>query len=320
MSQVATVILPFFGLIAFGFGAGRWLRITHQSAAALNIFVFYFAMPALFFQLVAETPFRDLANWSFVLTTTFATYCVFAIAFSFGALITRGNIPQATIEGLIGSYANVGYMAPGLTLAAFGTAAAAPTALVFAFDSAMLFALLPLMMALGGTERVDPVAMGRMVARRILLHPFIIAAALGFVAAVVGFAPPGPLDALLTTLRSAAVPCALFGVGLSLSFRKVEPVTLDLPVLIAIKLLLHPLIVYLLLSWIAGFDPVWVYSAVLMAALPPAANVHVFAQQYQTLAAKASMAILVGTAVSVLTITVILALVLQSAVPIDPFS
>lgn len=320
MSEIVTIILPFFGLIAFGYGAGRFLGITREGATGLNIFVFYFAMPALFFQLVAETPLHDLANWSFVLTTTFATYCAFAIAFSFGALISRGNIPEATIQGLIGSYANIGYMAPGLTLAAFGTAAAAPTALVFAFDSAMLFALLPAMMALGGTERLDSRLMAKTVARRIVLHPFIIATAAGFLAAAVGFKAPAPIDSTLTFLRMAAPPMALFGVGLSLSFRRFEPVPLDLPVLIAIKLVLHPLIVYLLLSWIAGFDRVWVYSAVLMAALPPAANVAVFAQQYQTFAGKASAAILIGTIASVVTITVVLVLLLDSAVPIDPFS
>jgi predicted permease len=64
MSEIATIIAPFFGLVALGFAAGRTLDIPAEGTAGLNVFVFYFALPALFFQLVAETPLSALANWS----------------------------------------------------------------------------------------------------------------------------------------------------------------------------------------------------------------------------------------------------------------
>jgi predicted permease len=311
MSEIATIIAPFFGLVALGFAAGRTLDIPAEGTAGLNVFVFYFALPALFFQLVAETPLSALANWSFVLTTTFSTYCAFAIAFSFGALVNRGNIPEATIQGLVGSYSNIGYMAPGLTLAAFGPAAAAPTALIFSVDHAMLFTLVPLMMALGGSERASGAALARVIGRQVLLHPFILATLAGFFAAAIGFRPPGPIDGILTFLRSAAAPCALFALGVTLAQKPLGKVPYDLPVLVAIKLVVHPLIVYLLLSWIGGFDWVWIASAVLMAALPPAANVYVLAQRYDTYVAKASAGILLGTLASVVTVTIVLALLVD---------
>ena len=311
MSEIATIIAPFFGLVALGFAAGRYLDIPAEGTAGLNVFVFYFALPALFFQLVAETPLSALANWSFVLTTTFSTYCAFAIAFSFGALVNRGNIPEATIQGLVGSYSNIGYMAPGLTLAAFGPAAAAPAASIFSFDNAMLFTLVPLMMALGGSERASGAALVRVIGRQVLLHPFILATLAGFFAAAVGFRPPGPIDSILTFLRSAAAPCALFALGVTLAQKPLGKVPYDLPVLVAIKLVVHPLIVYLLLSWIGGFDRVWIASAVLMAALPPAANVYVLARRYDTYVAKASAGILLGTLASVATVTVVLALLVD---------
>ena len=192
MSQIATIILPFLGLIAAGFTAAKWLGLPAQGVSGLNLFVYYFALPAWFFQLVAQTPVDSLANWSFVVTTTFATYCAFALAFSFGALVNRGNVPEATIQGLVGSYANVGYMAPALTVAAFGPTAAAPTALIFTFDSTMLFALVPLMMALGGTTPANGTSMARSIARRVATHPFIIASVAGFAVAFVGLPLPGP--------------------------------------------------------------------------------------------------------------------------------
>lgn len=319
MSEIVSIILPFFGLIALGYGAAKWRKTSNEGAAWLNFFVLYLALPALFFQMVAETPLEQLTSWSFILTTTFGTYCTFAIAFSIAALINRGNVPIATIEGLLGSYSNSGYMAPGLTLAAFGAAAAVPTALIFSFENAMLFALVPMMMALGSTDRLDPVELLIRIGRSILLHPVIIAIAAGFAAAATGLRPPQAIDALLNLLRAAAAPCALFALGLGLGLRTPKGIDFELPILVSIKLVVHPTVVYLLLSWIGGFDPIWVYTAVLMAALPPAANVFVLARQYRTYVEAASTGILLATFLSIFTVSLVLSLILTGILPIDPF-
>lgn len=319
MNQIISILLPFFGLIGLGYAAGRWRNTPAGGVAWLNFFVFYFALPSLFFQTVAQAPIDQLTSWSFILTTTFGTYCTFAIAFSIAALINRGNIPESTIQGLVGSYSNSGYMAPGLALAAFGTAAAIPTALIFSFDNAMLLALVPLMMALGSTERTDPVEILLRAGRSIFLHPFIIAIAAGFAAAASGLQPPHAINALLTLLRSAAIPCALFALGLGLASRRPRRVGVELPILIATKLFVHPTVVYLLLSWIGGFDPVWIYTAVLIAALPPAANVFLLARRYRANIELASTGLLVATFLSMLTVTLFLSLILTGTLPIDPF-
>jgi malonate transporter len=319
MNEIVTIALPFFGLIGLGYAAGYWRKLPAEGLAWLDFFVFYMALPALFFQLIAETPLARMSSWSFITMTTFGTYCTFAIAFSIAALTNRGNVPVATIQGLVGSYANTGYMAPGLTVAAFGPAAAIPTALIFSFDSALLFTLVPLMMALGNSERADPLKVLATVAQSVFLHPFIIATIAGFLVAASGLDLPSPIGSLLTLLRSAAAPCALFALGVGLALRPPKRITLDLPVLVGIKLFVHPLVVYLLLSWIGGFDEVWVYTAVLMAALPPAANVFVLARQYGIYVERASTAILLGTLASVVTLTIILSLIVTGNLPTDPF-
>lgn len=319
MSEIATIILPFLGLIALGFGAVRVMDLPAQGVSGLNLFVYYIALPAWFFQLVAITPFDDLAHWSFVVTTTFATYCAFAIAFSFGALMNRGNVPEATIQGLAGSYANSGYMAPALAIAAFGPAAAAPTALIFSFDSAMLFALVPLMMMLGGTTRTNGTSVAREIGRRIFLHPFILATLLGLLVSVSGLGLPAPVDGFLSLLRGAAAPVALFAVGAGLAQLKLGKIGFQVPVLLVVKLIVHPLIVYLLLGWIGGFDAVWVYTATLLAALPSSANLVAIARQFGTYEDQARAAVFYGTAVSVVTLTAVVALLVTGALPAEPF-
>ncbi len=319
MSAIATVVLPFFGLLLLGYLAGRTKKVEPAGVAGLNFLVFYVALPALFFGLVAATPFRELNNFAFVLTTTFSTYCAFALAFSFAALLHRGAIAEATIEGLSGSYANIAFMAPGLTLAAFGRAAGAPTALILSFDAAMLAALTPAMMALGAIHRVDGRKMLRFISRDVLLHPVILATFAGFLWSATGLGLPAFAADLLSFVGVAAAPAGLFIVGLRLAAKPVRPIGLGAPVLVAIKLVAHPLIVYLLLGWIGGFDPVWVRTAILCAALPPAMNVADLARKYGGDRKLASTTIVLGTAAAVVTVTVTLVLVMFDVLPAEPF-
>lgn len=315
MTTLLSISFPFFGLIFLGFIAGRLVR-PPQSLAWLNTFVLYFALPALFFQLISKTPISELANGAFVLTTTFATYVAFSLAFAVGAILTKGDIAKSTIQGALGSYSNTGYLGPGLTLAALGPAATVPTALIFSFDNALLFTIVPLLMALGGTTGAKISTVLKTVARQIGLHPVIMSTVVGIFAAAVGFTPPQPVDRFLTMLSAAAAPCALFAIGVTVAQRPIKRVPTEIPLLIVCKLLIHPALVLALLMLVGDFDPIWVYTAVLMAALPPAANVYVMAQQYSVYLERASSTILIGTAVSVVTVTVLIYLISNDLLPL----
>jgi malonate transporter and related proteins len=52
------------------------------------------------------------------------------------------------------------------------------------------------------------------------------------------------------------------------------------PLAVAIKLVVYPALALMLMSLFGPFSDVWVHTAVLMAALPPALNVFVLARQY----------------------------------------
>ena len=223
--------------------------------------------------------------------------------FAYGVAVTRGNIGESTILGIAGAYSNVGYMGPGLTLAVLGEQATVPTALILAFDNALMFILAPLLMALAGSENDSIFGTLKKIALRIFTHPFILATIAGVLAAAFEFRPPQAVDTMLLYLSNAAAPCALFAMGVNIALRPLGRVPLELPVVLAIKLVLHPLLVFLLLTWLGGFDPGWIATAVLMACLPPATNVFVIAQQYGTYVQRASSFVLLGTAVSIVTVT-----------------
>jgi predicted permease len=319
MADIIGLVLPFFGMIFLGYVVARITRQPIEALGWLNTFIIYIALPALFFKLVAKTPIEQLTRIDFILANVSATYLVFALIFAAGLLLRRATMGEATIQGLAAAYGNIGYMGPGLALLAFGEPAAVPVALVFCFENMLHFSIAPALMALGGGEKQPARRLAAGVARRIVTHPFIIATAAGFLAAFTGFEAPAPLQRLIDYLAQAAAPCALFAMGVTLALRPLKRVPVEIGYIVPAKLILLPVTMYIMLGLAGSFDPVWVYTAVLLAALPTATNVFVIGQQYGVWQERASATILVTTVLSVATVTALLYLIKSGLLPPDPF-
>jgi malonate transporter len=176
-----------------------------------------------------------------------------------------------------------------------------------------------MMMALAGDEPRSPVSVAVDVVKKIAFHPFIIATSVGVLAAYVEFRPPLPVERFLEYLSRAAAPCALFAMGVTLALRPLKRVPHEMVPIALLKLIVHPLLCYVVLSWIGNFAPVWLFSAMLLAALPTATNVFVIAQQYGVWVERASASVLVTTCVSVLTVTGLLYMIQHGILPPDLF-
>ncbi|WP_379071156.1 AEC family transporter [Mesorhizobium sp. UC22_110] len=319
MSEVIGLVLPFFGLIFLGFLVARLTRQPSEALGWMNTFIVYVALPALFFQLLAKTPFEKLTEWNFILGSVFSTYVVFSLMFAASVILSRGEIAQSTIKALAAAYGNIGYMGPGLALLAFGEQAAVPVALIFCFENIIHFAVAPMMMALSGGEKRPAPELILDVIRKIVLHPFIIATAIGVAAAYFQFRPPLPAERLLVYLSNAAAPCALFAMGVTLALRPLNRVPAEMLPIALLKLIVHPLLCYVVLSAVGNFSPAWLFSAVLLAALPTATNVFVIAQQYGVWVQRASASVLITTCLSVFTVTGLLYLIRNGILPPDLF-
>lgn len=319
MAEISSLVLPFFGLILLGYAAARWKKLDEQALGWLNIFIIYIALPALFFKIIGKTPLEELARFDFILTSLAATYTIFALVFVLGRFATRSTIGEATVQGLAGAYGNIGYLGPGIALAAFGEDAALPLALIFAFENMMHFSVAPAFMAFDGRDSRPPLVLARDVALKIATHPFIIATAAGFLAAGTGFKPPLVLQTMIDNLAQAAAPCALFAMGVTLALRPLKRVPAEIPYIVPAKLIVLPILMYFYLSFTGNYPAVWVSTALLLAALPTATNVFVIAQQYSTWQERASATVLITTVISVVTVSGLLYLIKSGTLPTDLF-
>ena len=99
-------------------------------------------------------------------------------------------------------------------------------------------------------------------ARQIVLNPLIMSAAAGALVAALHIQLPVAVDRTLLFLQNAAAPTALFVLGVTVALRPFDRVPWEVPGVIAIKLLIHPLIVFGLMLLFGPFAQPWAATAV----------------------------------------------------------
>jgi len=300
MQTVLGVTLPFFALVLFGYVAAARRWVPGDAVPAFNGFLLYFSVPAMLFRFAAGTPFPQIANGRYFLAWgTCGIVLVLAVTFVMRRLLHQ-RLRDAAFYGLSAAVANAGFMGVPLLVALLGTNAAAPTILAIVADLVMVASVgLVLAEMDGATERGWRADL-RDAVLRIFLNPFLISMVLGAMFSGFQWKLGTPFAEIVKLLADAAGPCALFAIGVSL-VRPDAPLrspVLALPVLA--KLIVHPALIWLTMLAF-GIDEATRQVAVLVAALPSAGWVFIFAIRYEADAGRISATILWTTALAFVT-------------------
>ena len=300
--MIFAVTLPFFALILLGYIAARRDWVPTSAVPAFNGFLLYFAVPAMLFRFAANTPFEELVNLRFFAAWGLAGIVVVLVVAAVARRFT--DLRNAAFFGMASAVSNAGFMGVPMLVALLGEGAAAPVILVIAADLLIISTLGLTIVELGGAKAERRRERIREAALRIALNPFLIAMLLGALFSRMQWSLAVPVAGIVKLLAEAAGPCALFAIGVSLvrpDARLREPL-IALP--IAAKLLLHPLAAWLAMR-LFGIDPFSAMVAVLVAALPSAGWVFIFAVRYEVDAGRISATILLSTAFAFATFSAI---------------
>jgi len=307
LDPVLGAAFPVFALVACGVLAGRFRLINPGSSEALNRFVYAFALPAMLFIAVYRGSMDELlGSGSFMLGVVLATFGTALAGFALSYYLWRGTAGESVMRALNASFANTGYLGIPLVSVAYGEHAALPAALATVATNIVSFAVAIVCLELLANPRGGGVAKALAgVARSPLIWPI----ALAVVVVAAGVKIPLPVERFASLLAAAAGPCALFAIGLFVSqlsiregFRASWPTS-------ALKLVLHPLLMAALAYGLLAIDPFWAKVAIVCASLPLGATAFVLAQRYNLLEAETSTGAVLSTAASVLTVSVVMALV-----------
>ena len=140
-----------------------------------------------------------------------------------------------------------------------------------------------------------------------MTNPNLIGIAIGIAFNLVDLAIPTPLRSVTDSLSQTALPCAAFAMGATLARYRIVGNLKVSSALIGIKLLLHPLLVWISVFWLFGIEGLFATVALVLASMPAGVNAYVFADRYSAGRMPVAAAVVAGTALSILTLTVLLA-------------
>jgi len=308
MIAVLNVVLPVFGIILAGYLCGRFGVLGNASSEALNAFVYYVALPALFFISMARVPLVEIFNWPFLFAYGGGALITALIAVFAGRFWFKNRLAEQGLHGLASIFSNTGYMGIPLLITAFGQEAALPAIIATVLNGAVVMAIGIVIVEIDLSRGQGLAHILGDAAKGVLKSPLVLSAAAGIAFSLLGWAPPVALGTFCDILGAAAPPSALFAIGLFMVGRSLTAGAAETSWLVIFKLLAQPAITALIAYGLLNMDPLWSAAAVTLAALPTGALVFVLAQQYGVYTQRATAVILASTVLSVATLSVLFAI------------
>lgn len=270
-------------MVGIGYVLGRTGTLGEHAHEVLSRLVFFVCTPALLFHSLATTDLSVIFSSTLVIAGTSAL----AIGALYALLtwtLWRRPVPELMIGALSSSYVNSVNL--GLPIAIFVLDDASFIAplllfqiLVYSPLALVTLDLSVLRSADGGHSALrDAVVMP-------LTNPIVLGGIAGIAVSVAGWHPPAAVLEPMRMLGNASVPAALLAFGLSLTgasvFRKGASPRRDIVLATVLKMVAMPALVYAIARWGFGQSGHQLFAQVVIAALPTAQNVLVYATRYR---------------------------------------
>lgn len=302
MNALINVVIPVFGIILTGYLAGRFGVLGPESAAALNRFVYYFAIPCALFIFAARAPIDIIFNWPFIGAFSSGSVLTLLIALIVGRLWFRHDTATLGVAGVTAVFGQVIGIGLPLLLTAYGPDGALPSIIAALIYTVLFLTSVIAVLEAARTPELSPLRMASQLAGTLLRNPVVISPLLGVLYSVTALPLPKAVSNYLDLMAAAVGPAALFAVGLSLVGRKLTSNAGEVIWLSALKTVVNPILTFVLVTYVFVMDSFWSQAAVILSAMPVGTNPFVVAQQYDVHIETVSPSIVVSTAMSVVTI------------------
>ena len=306
--SVLSIVLPIFVLVALGFGAARAKLLSDAAQKGIAEFAFNYAMPALLFRGIAGAGALEPGSGRIAIAYFSAVAGVWLLASVLTPVVLRRPAIDAATIAMTSCFGNVVMIGIPLVLAVVGDAGAAPMAMLIALHAPLLWITGTLHQQIVAGEsgrRAQHVAID--LVRDLARNPLLIAIVAGGLWRFTGVALPAGLDSSVALLAQAGVPCAQMALGASLTRFAIKGQVPTLSLILVLKLLVLPVLVYVMAVHVFVLPKPAAQVALLAAAMPAGANAFLFAERTGRVVNSTSGAVALGTLIGALTTTLLMA-------------
>lgn len=310
MTIIFNIIAPVFALILVGYGVARTPKWNPDATRYFNNFVFYVALPTLLFGKLASGRAFDGVEPLIAVAYFGGALIAMALIIVFSRLVFRLPGDELALLGMGSGFSNTVLLGLPLIVLTFGDVAVGPITTLIAFNTLLLLPITTLLIEIsrGRSNQSTYVSIAVAPFAALIRNPILIAIASGAAWSFTGLGLAVPIERFIDLISGAAGPCALFVLGASLAEYKLAGRPGETATMIVFKLVIHPVLVWLLCTQVLYLDALSTGIATMMAAVPVGATVFVVAQQYRTFVGPVTSSILISTGISAGTLAVVIGL------------
>ncbi len=310
MLAILSITLPIFAAVAVGYLTVRGGLFKPSDMRLFGSFVLNLALPALLFKAVATRDVSEVFNLTYMVV--FLAGALLTITAAFVLLTLLGTSPSRRAVAVMGSSCpNSGFVGYPLMLLTFPELAGQILALNMLVEN---FVIIPACLVLfelakPGRERSLPQLITG-IAFGVLRRPMVIALILGLIVSLLKLPMPEPLMRTVSIFAASASALALFTIGGALVGLPFKGHRALASLTAAGKLLLHPAMVALALAaaLALGMEPLSseLAAAVVLSAAIPMFSIYALFASEMGHEGMASIAQIIATAVSFLTLSALM--------------
>lgn len=282
MAGVLVGFSVIFIIVIVGYLLGRSGVLGAGGERAISRLVFLVATPALLFDTLST------ADLSVVFSHTLVVGASSALLAGVGYFLIatwwmKRALAEATIGALASGYVNAVNL--GIPIAVYVLGDAALVAPIVLFQ---VLILAPIALSLLEMGAISPDSKSRRSRLQVFLslvkNPILIGALAGLIFSMLGLELPEVAQQPVQLIAGISVPGALIAFGLSLYGKRalqrgVSP-RRDVALAAVFKTVIQPVVAFLIARYVLGLEGEDIFSAVVLAALPTAQNVFIFASWY----------------------------------------
>ncbi|SIR75920.1 AEC family transporter [Williamsia sterculiae] len=306
MSGVFQGFLVIFVVITVGYLLGRRDVLGRDAQSVLSRLVFFVCTPALLFTSLADTDLATVFSTTLVIAGGSAL-AVGALYFLVARVLLHRQVPEAVIGALSSSYVNSANL--GIPIAIFVLHDASFVAPLLLFQivvySPLALTALDLTALRSSAERVSV----RELVAAPITNPIVLGGLAGLALSAADVTLPSAVIEPIRLLGNVSVPGALLAFGLSLNgvrvLQKGDSPRRDVALASVLKMIVQPVLVYVVSRFVFGETGHALFAQTVIAALPTAQNVLVYATRYHRGEVLARDSALVTTLASIPVIAVV---------------
>jgi malonate transporter and related proteins len=307
LDSILTTVLPVFGMIVLGFAFGKAKIIDAVAGRGITLFVFNAAIPALLFKTVATMGAQQGAPWGLWIAFFGGLAVTWAVAGVVGQFVGALSASGSASASMAAGFGNLALLGTPLALSHFGQSVAVPLGMILSVHAPVLWTAATLHREMARHSGSFSFARtGRELFFNLASNGIVLGLLAGSVWRVTGLGIHPIADKMLQMLADASVPTALFALGLSLAGYSLRGAWGAMFLLIGLKMVLMPVMVFLMVRHVVSLPPQWAELAVLFAAMPTGANAFLFAQRNEESVPAVSGAIALGTGLAAVSASILL--------------